>query len=203
MKKGNVPRLLFSYSTPSVEVGQFVQCTIRGEVEVVKLSAGSIQWPIGRYPPKGRARFLIVMGDLIEAVRRESEEAVCHYWGVGRNTVWTWRKALRVSRTDNEGTRRLMHAAARKGADAIKKREWSEQEREQRRRQTIARGRNANITPGYNLGPWWTPEQLALLGTVPDEDLAKQLGRTTDAVRCQRTRRGIPSAKDRRRRRGG
>jgi hypothetical protein len=33
----------------------------------------------------------------------------------------------------------------------------------------------------------------ALLGTMPDEDLARRIGRTSEAVRCQRTMRGIPS----------
>ena len=55
---------------------------------------------------------------------------------------------------------------------------------------------------GSKLYPAWTAEELALLGTMPDEDLAKQLGRTVEAVRVQRTRRDIPTARDRRRKRG-
>src|SRR6516162_2315079 len=46
----------------------------------------------------------------------------------------------------------------------------------------------------------WSVKQLALLGTVPDANLARRLGRTADAVRLKRTRLGIPSALDRRRR---
>jgi hypothetical protein len=46
----------------------------------------------------------------------------------------------------------------------------------------------------------WTPEELAQLGAVPDDELAAQLGRTPAAVRSQRTLRGIPTARDRRRR---
>jgi hypothetical protein len=46
----------------------------------------------------------------------------------------------------------------------------------------------------------WTPDQLAMLGTMPDEDLARRIGRTTEAIRCRRTELGIPSARDRRRR---
>ena len=43
---------------------------------------------------------------MLKAIRRESEQAICHHWGVCRSTVWTWRKALNVPQT-NEGTRRL------------------------------------------------------------------------------------------------
>ena len=39
-----------------------------------------------------------------------------------------------------------------------------------------------------------------MLGTVPDDELAERVGRTALAVRLMRTRRGIPSAEDRRRR---
>jgi hypothetical protein len=76
------PRLLGNYTAPLVEIGQVVQCALRGEVEVVKLSAGPNQWPMGRYPPNGNVRFLIVMGDLVEAVRRESAEAIRYWWRV-------------------------------------------------------------------------------------------------------------------------
>jgi len=45
----------------------------------------------------------------------------------------------------------------------------------------------------------WTEEQLALLGTAPEEEVARAVGRTASAVRVQRTLRGIPLACDRRR----
>jgi hypothetical protein len=70
------------------------------------MSAGPIPWPIGRNLPRGRQRFVILTGDLIEAVKRESAAAVCHWWGVGTNTVWSWRKALGVGAI-TEGTSRL------------------------------------------------------------------------------------------------
>jgi hypothetical protein len=56
-----------------------------------------------------------------------------------------------------------------------------------------------HLRPGYQR-PWWTPEDLALLGTFTDEPIAALTGNTTVAVHWQRTRRGIPSACDRRRR---
>ena len=50
---------------------------------------------------------LILCGDLARAVRRESETAICHWWGVGVTTVWKWRKVLGVE-SINEGTSALL-----------------------------------------------------------------------------------------------
>jgi hypothetical protein len=100
-------KLLFGpYEPPAVRLGQIVHCAIRGDLEVVGMSAGPIPWPIGRRPPKGRARSLIVTGGLVEAIRRESVGAIGHHWRVSTQTVWVWRKALGVQ-DSTEGTRRL------------------------------------------------------------------------------------------------
>jgi len=48
-----------------------------------------------------------------------------------------------------------------------------------------------HLQPGYH-GPRWTAEQLALLGTLPDADVAARIGRTPNAVRVMRDRLGIP-----------
>jgi hypothetical protein len=45
----------------------------------------------------------------------------------------------------------------------------------------------------------WTAEELALLGTDEDEVIAMKIGRTAEAVRCERTRAKIPKFRDRRR----
>ena len=52
---------------------------------------------------------------------------------------------------------------------------------------------------GSDPGKRWTAAERALLGTLPDEDLAGKLGRAANAVRIKRTRLGIASACDRRR----
>jgi hypothetical protein len=100
------PRLLGTYQTPTFTYGDVVCCARRGDVHVVGLSDAPIPWPIGQTMPSGRARALVLSGDLVEAVRRESAEAVMPFWGVKANTVWTWRKALGVAE-DNEGTTAL------------------------------------------------------------------------------------------------
>ena len=49
---------------------------------------------------------LIVYKGLAKAVRRESELAICHWWGVRTSTVRKWRRALGVGRM-TEGTGQL------------------------------------------------------------------------------------------------
>jgi hypothetical protein len=105
--------------------------------------------------------------------------------------VKNWRKALGVTRAGNEGTARLVQAAAEQGAEAVKAREWTEEERERHRRNAVKKGLGRNLVTGYH-GPRWTEEDLALLGTAPDEEVARRIGRTANAVRVMRDRLGIP-----------
>jgi hypothetical protein len=51
-------------------------------------------------------------------------------------------------------------------------------------------GLAANLVLGYH-GPLWAPEDIALLGTMPDEAVACRPGRTTEAVRQKRGELGI------------
>jgi hypothetical protein len=96
-------RLRFGpYRTPRCRVGQRVRCLARGEVTVHALTDAPIPWPVGK---RGHALSLVLCGDLARAVRRESEIAVAHWWGVNRQAVWKWWKSLGVTRT--EGTARL------------------------------------------------------------------------------------------------
>jgi hypothetical protein len=92
-----------------------------------------------------------------------------------------------------------MQAAAEKGAEAIKAREWTEEDRERRRQNAVEKNLAQYLILGYH-GPRWTKQQLAMLGTMPDEEVARRTGRTVQAVRIRRTRFGIPTFEDRRRR---
>src|SRR4051812_26351998 len=98
-------RLLGKYRTPRFRLGQTVRCAVRGEVVVADLSDGPIPWPVGR---RGPNKALVVYKGLAQAVRRESALAVAHWWGVHRQTVWAWRKALGVG-PSTEGTARMHH----------------------------------------------------------------------------------------------
>jgi hypothetical protein len=48
-------------------------------------------------------------------------------------------------------------------------------------------------------GPGWMAEELALLGSAPDAEVAARIGRKPAAVTRKRCRLGIPTFRDRRR----
>src|SRR5262249_41399153 len=100
------PKLLGSYATPAFDYGDVVFCERRGDVRIVGLSEAPIPWPIGQRLPRGRKRSLVLYGDLAEAVRRESVQAVAYFWGITGQTVTLWRRVLDVSQ-HNEGTTAL------------------------------------------------------------------------------------------------
>jgi hypothetical protein len=99
-------------------------------------------------------------------VRCESAQAVAYWWGVVLSVVWRWRNALGVERF-NEGSR-LLHARA--AAETGRKTRGRKQPPEQvRRRVATKRQRGTLYIPRRWAETGWTPEQLARLGTLPDE----------------------------------
>jgi hypothetical protein len=92
------------YVGPRCRPGIKLFCEIRGWVIVGKMSEGRIAWPMCKVGK--RARAFILCGDLVKAIQRESNIAVCYWWGVTAQTVTAWRKALGVPMM-NEGTGRL------------------------------------------------------------------------------------------------
>jgi hypothetical protein len=103
MKDSDRFKLLSTYRTPRFRIGQVVSCAARGKVVITGVTEAPIPWPIAK---KGKGRHsLVVFKDLARAVRRESAQAVCHWWEVAKCTVWKWRVALGVKPT-NEGTSR-------------------------------------------------------------------------------------------------
>jgi NUMOD3 motif len=104
MPRVNRHKLHFGpYRTPRFKYGAKVECQARGDVMIVRLTAGRIPWPVGK---THRATSMVVYADLARAVRREAACAVMHWWGVGASTVWIWRRALGVPHS-NEGDRKL------------------------------------------------------------------------------------------------
>lgn len=91
------------YRTPRIKRGAIVEDEIRGEVAIVGLTDARIPWPIGK---RGRSKGYLVSGALARAVRRESAQAVCYWFGVSRPWVRACRRALGVPH-HNEGTLRL------------------------------------------------------------------------------------------------
>jgi hypothetical protein len=92
MKAADRVQLLFGpYRTPRCRVGQRVRCAVRGTVVVVGLSDAPLPWPLCRC---GKWRVPVVYKGLARAVRRESELAVAHWWGVTNQTQDTRSGAL-------------------------------------------------------------------------------------------------------------
>ena len=107
-------------------------------------------------------------------------------WEGHRYRLWTPKGAIK--------------AASEEGVAVIRGRPLTPEQINQRRRSAIENDLARFLTKGYH-GPWWTRKELALLGKLPDEEVARRTGRTLSAVRSMRYRRGIPIALDRRRRR--
>jgi hypothetical protein len=97
-------RLLGKYQTPRFRIGQRVRCQVRGEMVITGMTDAPIAWPVGK---RDRGKHsLIVYKDLAKAIRRESSQAICHWWGVCPVVVWKWRRALRIGAI-TEGTSRF------------------------------------------------------------------------------------------------
>lgn len=140
--------------------------------------------------------------ELARAVRHESAAAIRWWWGVGTKTIAWWRRALGVGRADPEGSRRLILAASRTGAEVLRLNGLPDAvcKRMSERAKRLNLIRFARRKPAI---PPWTRAKLRLLGTAPDEVVAARIGRTATAVRVKRNALGIPTACDRRRKSGG
>jgi hypothetical protein len=197
-------KLLFGpYTVPPLKRGERALRLFRDALVVVtSLTDALIPWPRCRaLDTTGGGSGLLVDEELARAVRHESAAALMHWWSASETAVSNWRKALGVWRTDSEGSRRLIQAAAEAGAAAMHERGLTDDECDERSRRARALGLGLYLKTGYQ-GPWWTPGQLRLLGTVADDLVAARIGRTANTVRQKRCDLGIPNPADRRRTRG-
>jgi hypothetical protein len=182
------------YRPPRLRKDDRAFCLLRDCLVVITGWTGArISWPRCRAldGPGGRSGILLDE-ELARAVRCESAAAICHWWGVSEGVVWRWRKVLGVTRTNNEGSQRLIHTAAEAGDAVLRGKELSDAECDARSRRAIELNLKRFRRPGYH-GPRWSPEQLRQLGTAPDAVVAAQIGRTAEAVRAMRDRLGIPN----------
>jgi hypothetical protein len=188
-------KLLFGpYRAPRLQRGDRAHCVYRDTLVVVTgWTAGRIPWPRCRaLDSPGGGSGLLVDDELARAVRSESAAAVMFWWRASSSAVNDWRRALGVTRAGNEGTARLVLAAGRQGAEAVRAHEWTEDERDRRRHVNAQKGLAANLILGFH-GDWWTPEEIVLLGTVPDGRVARRTRRTVNAVRQKRQELGLPN----------
>src|SRR5262245_25600 len=101
-------RLLYGpYQPPALKKGDRATCLHRDSTVVITgWSDAPIPWPRGRALGRQGGPGLVVDEELARAVRREAGVAVAYWFGVGHNTVTTWRRALGVP-PRNEGSARL------------------------------------------------------------------------------------------------
>jgi hypothetical protein len=186
------------YPHPPLRNGDRAFCLYRDcDVVITTWTNGRIVWPRCRsLESNGCGSGLLVNQTLARAVRTESAAAIKHWWGVSDKAIWKWRMALGVTRKNNRGTVRLMTAASKKGARVQRGVPLPPEAVEQRRRRALKLNLGRNLNLGYH-GPRWTPKQLALLGTMPDDEVAKRVRRTSNAVRVMRGRLGIAPFGDR------
>jgi hypothetical protein len=197
-------QLLFGpYRPPKFRAGDRTVCLFRDcDVVVTSWTDAPISWPRCRTLGTRSRPGLLVDEELARALRNESALAIRYWWGADPTTVWRWRKALGVGPRDPEGSRRLCQAVAEAAAEKCRGKKLPPEQVERRRRTARELDLAQYLPKGYH-GPWWTVEETALLGTASDEDVARRIGRSADAVRCRRNRHGIPHPRDRRRREHG
>jgi hypothetical protein len=92
---------------------------------------------------------------------------------------------------NNAGTHRLMVAAWAKAAVINRDKPVQETTRERLRQLAIEGRYHAHFSPEARVYPFWTPEQVALVGTMLDEEVAALVGRPVAAVRRKRRELGI------------
>jgi len=167
-------RLLGRYKTPRFKCGEVVRCELRGPLVVCGLSAGPIRWPVGRRPGRLTGRVsLVLCGDLVKAVWRESGVAVAHWWGVSAAVIVKWRQALGLGVVNEGGRilRRLASGEARRGKRLGP---------ESLRRVREANCRRCGLPP--TAARLWTAEEDEWVQTLPTAEVVRWTGRTAQAV---------------------
>lgn len=192
-----IPLLHGPYTAPKVRVGDRVHCHVRDRDVIVKRwSDALIPWPIGRAPVRSAGMGIIIEEELARAIQCESALAIRYWWGIqSQTTLGKWRRALEVTRTNNEGSQLLIHAATAKALEIAREVGLSDEER-QRRSDLVSEMRLWERSPEVTYGVPWTAEAGALLGTIPDAEAARRTGHTLNAVRIRRRNLGIPCLQD-------
>ena len=78
-----------------------------------------------------------------------------------------------------------MRAASELGAEQLRGRRLTAEQVERCRRTARELDLGQYLQPGYH-GPWWAKAEVAMLGRLPDEEVAKRTGRSVNAVRQKR-----------------
>lgn len=182
------------YHPPPVKRGDRETCLYRdGDVIITTWSDAPIQWPRCRRVGNKGGSGLLVTEETVRALKTESSIAVQYWFGISQECVGRWRKAFGVEQWGTEGSKRLLQQNSEAGAEATR---GKSPPRGLAKRRAATR-KAGNYPPPPSRWPmgFWKAEEIALLGTMPDKDLAQQLGRSYVAVRRKRREMGIPPYK--------
>lgn len=187
------------YAPPLVCIGGWLKCELRGELQVSGYTNALIPWPVATRHHKQ----LIVCADLVRALKTESVLAVAFHFGISRALVSEYRSRLNIERftagsqrlfwrsvnlartpearaklsRHHEGRSDLMTPEAREKLRQIQKRPkseaWKQKMSERWQRRFAVSGKPLD----------WTDEELKLIGTRPDREVARFLGRSLSAVK--------------------
>jgi hypothetical protein len=186
-------KLLFGpYKAPALKRGDQATCLYRDTTVIItRWSDAPIPWPRCRaLDARSGGNGLLVEEELARAVRHESAQAVMFWWDASHNAVCCWRKALGGRGIASEGTHRLARAVGKENGDALRGKCLPPEQVERRRRTALEKNLAQYLVTGYH-GPRWTADDIALLGLLPDEEVAARTGRTAGAVRQKREELGI------------
>jgi hypothetical protein len=196
-------RLRFGpYEAANVKKGDRAFCVYRdADVVVTARTDARIPWPRCRTLHQQGGSGLLVTDELKRAILSESAAALKHWFGVGTKPVWNWRRAFGVSHLGTPGSRTVRTELNRELAGDLRGGKLSKAACERRRRTAKKLNLGQHLDNALErrwAGKNWTTEQVALLGTQPDADLAKLFGRSERAVEVRRTLLGIATFQDRR-----
>lgn len=190
------------YAPPFVPIGGWLRCEIRGMLQVGGYTNALIPWPTAI----GHAKQLILCGDLVKALKTESRLALCFHFGMSPQSVSGYKDRLGIERLTPGSTRlfwrnvnlartdeaRAKMSRQREGRQDVmtpedrerlrqiqmrpKSKEWKAKETERRRRRYAIMGKPEE----------WTEEELRLIGTRPDREVAKLVNRSLAAVKAKK-----------------
>ena len=86
----------------------------------------------------------------------------------------------------------MIQAAAELGGQVIHDREFTDEECDARSEAELRLNLAQYLKTGYH-GPRWTEAEVQLLGTLPDAEVARMIGKSVNGVRVKRTRLGVPT----------
>jgi hypothetical protein len=187
------------YAPPLIAIGGWLKCELRGELRVGGYTNALIPWPVA----VGHAKQRIVCGDLVRALKTESLAAVCFHFGISHSVVSEYRHRLGIERLTpgsmrlfrrtidlartpearakisryHEGRGDTMTPEAREKLREIQRRpkseEWKQKMGDRLRRRSMFSGRP----------PQWTEEELKMIGTRSDREVARLLNRSLSSVK--------------------